>query len=420
MPLDLTVIRPQFPALKRDAIFLDNPAGTQVARTVLDRMNNYLVEHNANHEGAFATSRESDALVEEARLTAADFLNARDPQEIVFGPNMTSLTFNISRALIRTFNAGDEIVVTRLDHDANVTPWLMAAQDRGCKVNWVDFHPEDGTLNMDEMKAAIERKPRLVAVGYASNALGTINPVAKITQMAHDVGALVYIDAVQYAPHGPIDVQRLGCDFLVCSSYKFFGPHMGVLYGRYDLLDQLTAYKVRPAPQNPPGKFETGTGNFEGMCGVLGALEYIEWVGETFGDEYAERYSADYTDRRLSFKKGMAAIRSYEFDLSQALLDILAETPGVRVYGISDTRRLEERVPTCAFTSAGKTPRQVAEELDEANIYVWDGNYYALEVTTRLGLEGSGGMVRVGPVHYNTLEEIQRFGEALANLRRQP
>jgi len=420
MPLDLTVIRSQFPALARDAIFLDNPAGTQVARTVLDRMNNYLVEHNANHEGAFATSRESDALVEEARRTAADFLNARDSQEIVFGPNMTSLTFNISRSLVRTFNPGDEIVVTRLDHDANISPWVMAAADRGCTVRWVDIHPEDGTLNMEEMQAAIECKPRLVAVGYASNALGTINPVAKITQMAHDAGSLVYIDAVQYAPHGPIDVQRLGCDFLVCSSYKFFGPHMGVLYGRYDLLDSLAAYKVRPAPQDPPGKFETGTGNFEGVCGVLGALEYIEWVGKSFGGQHSERYAADYSGRRLNFKLGMSAIRSYEFELSQALLDILAETPGVTVYGIKDTRRLEERVPTAAFTLMGKSPRRVAEQLDEANIYVWDGNYYALEVTTRLGLEGSGGMVRVGPVHYNTLEEIQRFGEALANLSRQP
>ena len=414
MPLDLPTIRSQFPALSREAVYLDNTAGTQVARTVLDRMNNYLVEHNGNHEGAFATSRESDELVEKTRLAAADFLNAPDPQEIVFGPNMTSLTFNISRSLVRTFNPGDEIVVTRLDHDANISPWVMAAQDRGCKVTWVDFHPEDGTLNMDEMQAAIERKPRLVAVGYASNALGTVNPVGKITQMAHEAGALVYIDAVQYAPHGPIDVQRLGCDFLVCSSYKFFGPHMGVLYGKYDLLDKLTAYKVRPASQDPPGKFETGTGNFEGMCGVLGALEYIEWVGETFGVEHSERYEADYTGRRLRFKLGMSTIRSYEFELSRALLDILAETPGVTIYGIQDTRRLEERVPTCAFTLKGKSPRQVAEELDAANIYVWDGNYYALEVTERLGLEGSGGMARVGPVHYNTLEEINMFGEVPA------
>ncbi len=416
MTLDLTAIRSQFPALTRQAIFLDNPAGTQVARTVLDRMRNYLAEHNANHEGAFATSRESDALVEQARQAAADFLNAASSQEIVFGPNMTSLTFNISRSLVRTFNPGDEIVVTRLDHDANISPWLLAAEDRGCKVSWVDFHPEDGTLDMEMMQAAVERKPRLVAVGYASNALGTINPVAKIIQMAHAVGALVYIDAVQYAPHGPVDVQKLGADFLVCSSYKFFGPHMGVLYGRYDLLDKLTAYKVRPAPQDPPGKFETGTGNFEGMCGVLGALEYIEWVGETFGAEHAERYAGEYSGRRLNFKLGMSAIRSYEFELSRALLDILAETAGVTVYGIQDTQRLEERVPTCAFTLSGKSSRQVAEKLDEANIFVWDGNYYALEVTRRLGLEDSGGMVRVGPVHYNTLEEIRRFGEELGRM----
>jgi cysteine desulfurase family protein (TIGR01976 family) len=424
MPFDLTAIRSQFPALKRDAIFLDNPAGTQVARTVLDRMKDYLVEHNANHEGAFATSRESDELVEEAHQVAADFLNARSSQEIVFGPNMTSLTFNLSRSLVRTFNPGDEIVVTRLDHDANITPWVMAAEDRGCTVHWVNFHPEDGTLNLDEMQAAIEHHPRLVAVGYASNALGTINPVAKIIQMAHEAGSLVYIDAVQYAPHGPIDVQHLGCDFLVCSSYKFFGPHMGVLYGRYDLLDRLTAYKVRPAPKDPPGKFETGTGNFEGMCGVLGALEYIEWVGETYGAEHAEHYAANYSGRRLRLKKGMAAIRSYEFELSRALLDLLMETPGVTIYGIKDTHRLEERVPTCAFTMNVRVgletrpvpPRKVAEELDEANIYVWDGNYYALAVTERLGLEDSGGMVRVGPVHYNTLEEIERFGEVLGRM----
>jgi cysteine desulfurase family protein (TIGR01976 family) len=329
---------------------------------------------------------------------------------------MTSLTFNLSRSLVRTFNPGETIVVTRLDHDANVTPWVMAAEDRGCNVIWVDFHPEDGTLNMEEMQMAIEGKPRLVAVGYASNALGTINPVAQITQMANEAGALVYIDAVQYAPHGPIDVQKLGCDFLVCSSYKFFGPHMGVLYGKYDLLDRLTAYKVRPAPQDPPGKFETGTGNFEGMCGVLGALEYIEWVGETYGDEHVERYASEYTGQRLKFKLGMSAIRSYEFALSQALLDILEETSGVTVYGITDRKRLEDRVPTCAFTLKGKTPRQVAEELDEANIFVWNGNYYALEVTKRLGLEDSGGMVRVGPVHYNTLEEIRKFGEVLGRI----
>jgi cysteine desulfurase family protein (TIGR01976 family) len=416
MTLDIATIRQQFPALRRPAIFLDNPAGTQVAQRVPERISEYLLEHNANHGGAFATSRESDALVDQARSAAADFLCAKGPHEIVFGPNMTSLTFNLSRALVRTFNPGDEIVVTRLDHDANISPWAMAAQDRGCTLRWVDFHPEDGILDMAEMQAALERRPRLVAVGYASNALGTINPVAKIVEMAHAAGALVYIDAVQYAPHGPIDVQRLDCDFLVCSSYKFYGPHMGVLYGRYELLEQLTAYRLRPAPQDPPGKFETGTGSFEGMCGVLGALEYLEWVGEKYGADQAEKYTPHYSDRRLRLKQGLAAIRAYEYNLSQTLLDVLEKTPGVTIYGLTDRRRLEERVPTVAFTLKGWHPRQVAEALDKRNIYVWDGNYYALAVTERLGLEDSGGMVRVGPVHYNTVAEIAQFGEALVRI----
>ncbi len=416
MTLEINLIRQQFPALRRQAIFLDNPAGTQVARQVPERISQYLVEHNANHGGAFATSRESDALVAEARNMAADFLCAAGPQEMVFGPNMTTLTFALSRALSRTWQPGDEIVVTRLDHDANITPWVMAAQDRGCTIQWVDFHPEDGTLDIDGLQAALARSPRLLAMGYASNALGTINPVAQAVEMAHAAGALVYIDAVQFAPHGPIDVKKLGCDFLVCSSYKFFGPHMGVLYGRYELLESLTAYKVRPAPAEPPDKFETGTGSFEGMCGVVGALEYLEWVGANFGADHATKYAPDYNGRRLRLKQGLAAVRAYEYELSRTLLDVLEETPGVTIYGLTDRRRLEERVPTVAFTLKGMHPRQVAEALDKENIYVWDGNYYALAVTERLGLEGSGGMVRVGPVHYNTTAEIQQFGEALRRI----
>ncbi len=414
MTLDLTTIRAQFPALARPAIFLDNPAGTQVAQTVLDRIQSYLVECNANHDGAFQTSRESDALIEEARAAMAEFYHARQPGEIVFGPNMTSLTFNLSRSIARTWQAGDEIVVTNLDHDANITPWVMAAEERGVNVRRVDFNPQDGTLDLVDLAKALEGRPRLVAVGYASNALGTINPVSKIVSMAHAAGARVYIDAVQYAPHGPIDVQALDCDFLVSSSYKFFGPHVGILYGKYDLLDELTAYKVRPAPADSPGKFETGTGNFEGYAGVLGALEYIQWVGETFGGDYDEKYVGE--GRSLNLKKGITAIRAYEYELSRALLDVLEETPGVKVYGLTERRRLEERVPTVSFTLRGKSPRRVAEELDKENIYVWDGNYYALAVTERLGLEESGGMVRVGPVHYNTVEEIHRFGKALGEI----
>lgn len=413
MPLDVSTIRAQFPALCKPVIFLDNPGGTQIAQTAIDRMNAYLVEHNANHGGAFRTSRESDAVLDEARAALADFFNAARPEEIVFGNNMTSLTFTLSRAIARAWDTGNEIVVTRLYHDANITPWVMAAQDRGCTVRWVDFHPEDGTLDLGAFSKALEGRPKLVAVGYASNALGTINPVAKIIQMAHEVGARVYVDAVQYAPHGPIDVQALDCDFLVASSYKFFGPHVGVLYGKYVLLDELTAYKVRPAPDDPPGKFETGTGNFEGYAGVLGALEYLEWVGETFGAHYAEKYAGKYQGRALRLKQAMAAIRAYEYELSRTLLDVLEETPGVTIYGLTDRRRLEERVLTVSFTLKGMHPRQVAEALDKENIYVWDGNYYALAVTERLGLEQSGGMVRVGPVHYNTVEEVERFGEVL-------
>lgn len=419
MPLDPLIIRNQFPALRHQAetaapaIFFDNPGGTQIAQASLDRITAYLTQHNANHDGAFPTSQQSDAVLDEAHAAMADFYNASWPEEIIFGNNMTTLTLHISRSISRTWKPGDTIVVTRLDHDANITPWVLAAQDRGCKVRWVDFRPEDGTLNLEEMLQALDTKPRLVAVGYASNALGTINPVAQVIQAAHAAGALVYIDAVQYAAHGPIDVQELGCDFLVSSSYKFFGPHAGILYGRYDLLDELFAYKVRPAPNSLPGKFETGTQNHEGIAGVLGALEYMEWVGKTFGQDGEEKYSQRFSGRRLHLKQAMTAIRTYEFGISRAALEVLQEMPGIQIYGLTDERRLQERVPTFSFTVQGQHPRQVAEKLARQNIYVWDGNYYALAVTERLGLEERGGMVRVGPVHYNTLDEIVRLKDAL-------
>ena len=416
MTLDISQIRAQFPALQRNAIFLDNPAGTQVAQQTLHRINQYLVEMNANHDGAFATSRDSDALLHEARAACADFYNASRPEEIVFGPNMTSLTLNLSRSLARWLNPGDEIVVTRLDHDANITPWTLIAEDRGCTVRWVDFDVEDGTLRLDTLESALENKPKIVAVGYASNALGTINPVKKITQMAHAAGSLVFIDAVQYAPHGPIDVKDLDCDFLVSSAYKYFSTHVGVLYGRYQLLDELKAYKVRPASNLPPGKFETGTQNHEGIAGVLGAMEYLEWIGETFGQAYLEKYGDHFSGRRLRLKQAMASIRAYEYEISRTLLDVLSNISGTRIFGLSDPRKLEARVPTYAIRVDGIHPRQIAEKLDQENIYVWDGNYYALAVTERLGVEKSGGMVRIGPVHYNTPEEIYRLGEVLEKI----
>lgn len=418
MTFDPQAIRAQFPALSKPVIYFDNPGGTQIARTSLERIQSYLVNCNANHGGAFAASVESDALVEAARAAMADFLNAARPQEIVFGANMTTLTFHISRSLARTFQPGDTLVVTRLDHDGNISPWLKVAEDRGLRVRWVDIHPEDCTIDLADLRAALQEKPRLVAAGYASNAVGTINPVKEITRLAHEAGALVYIDAVQYAPHGPIDVQQLGCDFLVCSAYKFFGPHLGALYGRYDLLDKLEAYRVRPAPATPPGKFETGTGNFEHMAGLLGALEYLQWVGETFGKHLAEQYAGQYRGRPQVFKQAMSAIRDYELKLSQALLAAFQKVDGLRLYGIADVTRLQERVPTFSFTLDGWNPLQVAEQLAQVGISVWDGNFYALAVTERLGLESKGGLVRVGATHYNTLDEVQKLGEVLRNLKK--
>jgi cysteine desulfurase family protein (TIGR01976 family) len=413
MSLDINKIRHQFPALLRKVVFLDNPGGTQVVKNCLDRMMEYLIESNANHNGAFATSRESDALILKTRTAMADFLGAERPEEIVFGQNMTSLTFHLSRSLAARLGPGDDVVVTRLDHDANIAPWLFLAQERGCSVRWVDFHPEDGTLDMESLKAALAGRPRLAAFGFASNALGTVNPVGEITKLAYEAGALVFIDAVHFAPHGPIDVRAIGCDFLVCSAYKFFGPHLGILYGRHALLDELKAYKVRPAHGEPPSKVETGTQNHEGIAGLLGTLEYFEWIGQHFGKEFFQESGNSYQGRALQLKRAMSAIRSHEKDLSRAMLEVLVRTPGITIYGLADEGRLSERVPTFSFRLKNRAPRQAAESLDAEGINVWDGNYYALEVTRRLGVEETGGMVRAGAVHYNSLEDIERFGKAL-------
>jgi cysteine desulfurase family protein (TIGR01976 family) len=417
MPLDHSIIREQFPSLDRPAVFFDNPGGTQIAKRSLERINRYLLECNANHEGAFATSQQSDALLHEAHAAMADFLNVSSPDEIVFGANMTTLTLHISRSLAHGLNPGDEVVITRMDHDANISPWLLVAEDRGCHVTWVDFDVEDYTLKVDEFEKALERKPKIVAFGYASNATGTINPVCKLTRMAKEAGALVYIDAVQYAPHGPIDVQNVGCDFLVCSAYKFFGPHVGILYGRLDLLEELKAYKVRPAPKRSPGKWMTGTQNHEGIAGVLGALEYFEWLAGRFADDQKRSLAEErFAGRRLTLKAAMTAIRAYEFELSRALIEVIQAVPGTHIHGLTEMKRLNERVPTVSFTLEGKHPRAVAEALGKEGFYVWDGNYYALAVTERLGIESSGGMVRVGAVHYNTLDEVARFGVALKKI----
>lgn len=414
MRINHHLVREQFPSLDRPAIFLDNPAGTQIAKPSLNRINRYLLENNANHGGMFETSHKSDQVLHEAHAAMADFLNAARPEEIIFGNNMTTLTLSMSRSLARNLKEGDNILVTRLDHDANISPWMLIAEDKGCNLIWVDMDVEQGTLDLADFARALEQKPKIAAFGYASNLLGTVNPVTQLTKMAKEVGALVYIDAVQYAPHGPIDVQDIGCDFLVCSSYKFFGPHTGTLYGRYDLLNELKAYKVRPAGNELPYKFETGTQNHEGIAGVLGALEYLEWLGKEFGaDQEPAWKEAGFSGRRLELKKGMSAMQAYESELSRELIRIIESVPGTRIHGITDLNRLHERVPTVSFTLEGKYPEQVATEIGKHNIYVWNGHNYALAIVERLGLLEAGGMIRVGPVHYNTKEELQKFGEVL-------
>ncbi len=379
-------------------------------------MARYLTEANSNAGGAFLFSRRTDETVAAARRAMADFLNAERSDEIVFGPNMTTLTFNISRAIGRTLAPGDEIVVTRLDHDANIAPWL-ALQEHGLVVRHVDFDPADCTLDMIGLEAAITPRTRLVAVGYASNAVGTINDVRRVGQLAHAVGAWVYVDAVHYAPHRPIDVQAIGCDFLVCSTYKFFGPHLGALYGRYELLETLPAYKVRPAGDVPPDKFETGTQSFETLAGATAAVDYLASVGRRFGGAFAEGFPG-FEGRRRDLKAALAAIHAYEQGLCQRLVAGLQEIPGLRIYGFTDPARFDQRVPTVSFTLEGFTPNEVARRLDAANVFVWDGNFYALAVTERLGLEEQGGLVRVGLAHYNTAEEVDALLTALAGMGR--
>jgi len=424
--LDPDRIRAQFPALARmhkgrPLVYFDGPGGTQVPRACIEAMVQYLSRCNANAHGAFVTSAESDRIIAEAHVGMADLLNARDPEEIVFGANMTSLTFSLSRAIGATLRAGDEIILTRLDHDANYTPWLLAAQERGAVVHVVDINESDCSLNLDDYERCLNSCTKLVAVGYASNAVGTINPVKRITAMAREVGALSFVDAVHYAPHGPIDVQELGCDFLVCSPYKFFGPHLGVLYGRLGLLESLPAYKVRPADGRPPGRWETGTQSGESLAGLCGTIRYLEWLGQTFPALPAGTYSAeaagDYrSTRSATLHAAMQAVRDYEKGLQGQMLSRLAELPAVRLYGNAFRTRLNRCTPTFAIRVGDRHPNEVARTLGEAGICVWDGHYYALNLTERLGVEDSGGMVRIGLVHYNTVEEIDRLYEVLAGL----
>jgi cysteine desulfurase family protein (TIGR01976 family) len=410
-PLNVDWVRAQFPSLSRQvsghrAAFLDGPGGTQVPQRVIDAISDYLSRHNANTGGAYTTSRETDQMIAGARAAMGDFLGC-GPDEIVFGPNMTTLTFAISRAIGRELKAGDEILLTHLDHDANISPW-RALEERGVKIQFADIREEDCTLNLDDLASKINSRTKVVAVGYASNAVGTINDVKTIIRLAHDARAMAYIDAVHYAPHGPIDVRELDCDFLACSTYKFFGPHMGVLYGKREHLARLQPYKVRANTNAIPQRWEWGTLNHECIAGISACVEYLADLG---------RSVAECSDRRQALKAGYDAIQSYERKLMERMLLGLKEIPGLRLYGISDTSRLESRCPTFAVRIDGHTPLELAGKLGERGIFTWDGNYYAINLTERLGVEQSGGFLRIGLVHYNSEEEVDRLLDGLRSAR---
>ena len=423
-PIDLSMVRSQFPALQETAangrpyVYFDGPGGTQVPQRVIDAMGDYLMRANANQGGRFIISHRNDDIIAQARTDMADFFNASSSKEVVFGANMTSLTFSFSRAIGRMLQPGDEIIVTHLDHDGNIAPWV-ALEEKGIIIKWADFRPQDCRLDLDHLASLLNDKTKMVALGYASNAVGTINPIAEIAEMVHAAGAWLWVDAVHYAPHGPIDVQRAGCDFLVCSAYKFFGPHVGILWGRLDLLEQLEAYKVRPSKATPPHKFETGTLNHEGLAGISAAIAYLAEVGRNYGSQLnptASDVSHGYSEHRVDLKQAMDAIIAYERPLFVDLLTGIQKISGIRIYGITNPAEFDQRCPTLAFTREGFRPSQIAEYLGNQGIFVWDGNYYALAVTERLGLEDSGGMVRVGLAHYNTNEEIDRLITALNDM----
>lgn len=412
--LDVEKIRRSFPALNetfdgRKAIFFDNPGGTQVHRSVIDAMRDYLVRRNANLHGGFITSRRSDETVEEAHRAGADLLGC-DEDEIVFGNNMTSLTFQISRSLARDFRPGDEIVVTRLDHDANIRPWIMAAEERGARVRWVDIDVESATLDMLDFRRAVGPRTKLVAIGYASNATGTVNPVQKVVEWAREWKAITFVDAVQYAPHRLVDVKALGCDFLACSAYKFFGPHTGMLFGRREQLQRLPAYRVLPAGEELPGKWETGTQNLEGMAGTTAAINYLSELGVEYGMARAD------SERREKLRAAWEAIEAYERRLSERLIRGLQGIPGVRIYGLSGSGDEDRRVPTVALRKSGTTPADLAAALHAENIFCWHGNFYAQAISERMGVEESGGFLRLGLVHYNTVGEVDRCLQILESV----
>jgi len=406
--LDVTAVRAHFPALSetfdgRPMAFFDGPGGTQVPSSVIDAVSRYYRGSNANHGGAFETSRRSDAIADEAHAAIADLVGV-DADEITLGPNMTTLTFHISRSIAASLRAGDEIIVSGLDHQANVDPWLAAARDHEVVVKTWEPRLDDCTLRVEDLEAVITPRTRVIAVGWASNAVGTINPVAEISRVAHTAGAWTYVDAVHAAPHLPLDARAVDADFVACSVYKFFGPHVGAVYIRGSIAAQLPAYKVRPASH----RFETGTGNFEGYAGTVAAVKYLAHLGQKFGGVPAA------ASRRAKLVAGMQAVRAYEIELYRRLANGLGTIPGLRVYGLG-VEDVERRTPTAAISIEGIGPRAAAERLGEQGIAVWDGDFYATGLIERLGL-APDGVVRIGLTHYNTADEVDRLLAALAEL----
>jgi len=411
-PLDISWVRAQFPSLQlqvngQPAAFLDGPAGTQVPRQVMDAIQNYFLHSNANTCGAFETSRRNDQIIDSARAAMADFFHC-DKDEVIFGQNMTTITFALARAIGRELKPGDEIVVTTLDHDANVAPW-RALEEKGVVIRQVDIYEADCTLDLADLKSKITPgKTKLVAVGYASNAVGTINPVAEITKLAHAAGALMFIDAVHYAPHGPIDVRALDTDFLVCSPYKFFGPHMGTLYGKREQLLRFQPYKVRPAPDTLPDRWETGTQVQELIAGIAAAVDYLAELGQ--------RHDPSATNRRSALLAAYRATHQHEMAIFTRLINGLESIPGIKICGITDRSRFAHRCSTTSIRLAKHSPKEIAAYLGDRGIFTWDGNYYALNLTERLGVESTGGLLRIGLVHYNTAEEVDHLLQHLKEL----
>lgn len=407
---DLARIRSQFPALAlhdhgQPRVYLDNPAGTQVPQQVIDRMVDCLVRTNANMGGQFRTTIDATELVHQAHLALADFYHANNEREIVFGPNMTSLTFQMTRSLGTLFQPGDEMIITAMEHDGNNTPWRLMAAERGMVVKTLPFDPHTYEFDLAQLDALITERTKFAALNMASNLLGTINPIQQMCARLKAAGALTYVDAVQYAPHGPVDVQALGCDFLVSSAYKWYGPHQGVLWGREELLQTLPVWKLEAAGNDSPNRWETGTQSHEGQAGCIGAIEYLQWVGQEFGADFRAQAPDGCNERTADLHAAMRAMATYEESLSERLITGLRAIDGVEVRGITNLERLAHRVPTVSFTRPGLDNAAMAAHLAAHNVYVWNGHNYALPVVDFLGIREHGA-VRVGPTHYNTLDEV--------------